>query len=47
MEVIAPLVVELEANHERLRGLRSQDFEAHALHLGLCAMDRVIGPKRC
>jgi tetratricopeptide (TPR) repeat protein len=37
-EVIAPLVFELEAYHLRTRASGSQDFEAHALHLGLCAL---------
>jgi len=39
-EVIAPLVLELEANHLLMRSSGAQDFESHALYLGLCAIGR-------
>ena len=37
-EELRPLVLELEAEHLRVRGFGGHDFEAHALFLGLCAI---------
>ncbi|MDP9201256.1 MAG: AAA family ATPase [Gemmatimonadota bacterium] len=36
--IIEPLVTELERTHLQMRALGSQDFEAYALYLGLCAL---------
>jgi hypothetical protein len=37
-EELRPLVLELEAEHLRVRGFGGHDFETHALYLGLCAI---------
>ena len=37
---IEPIVTRLEANHLRMRGSGAQDFESHALYVGLCAIGR-------
>jgi len=41
-----PLVAELEAAHLVLRGAGWQDFEAHALYLGLAACGNVVTADR-